>query len=195
MAPALLSDAELVAACLSGDMPSWDQLITRYSRFIYALTLRMGLSGADVDDVFQNVCVRLYQNLDGLRDVARLSAWLAVAARHEVWAWRRLRHNTVLLSEIPDRAREVEAGQKVAGQQDADPEETILALATQHLVRQGLDHLPAECRMLLILLYEEDPPCSYAEVAQRLAIPSGSIGPKRARCLQRLKKILQEFGF
>lgn len=190
-----LSDKELIAACLAGDMPGWDEMIARYSRFIYALVLRMGLSSNDADDVFQNVCVRLYQNLAGLRDAERLSTWLAVTTRHEVWSWNRMRRQTTTISEISDRAWEIEGAQKVAGSADVDPEENAIALATQDLVRQSLQHLSGECRELLTLLYAEDPPCSYIEVAQRLGMPMGSIGPKRARCLNRLEKLLQKFGY
>ena len=71
MAPPLLSDAELVAACLAGDMASWDTLLDRYHGFIFALILRMGISTPDTEDLFQNVCLRLYQNLGTLRDVDR----------------------------------------------------------------------------------------------------------------------------
>ena len=81
----LLSDPALIAACLEGDYPSWDALIERYQGFVYTLTLRMGVSGPDADDVFQNVCISLFQNLRELRDADRLSSWLAAVTRQEVW--------------------------------------------------------------------------------------------------------------
>ena len=195
MASPLRSDAELIVACLAGDMPSWDQLIARYSGFIYALTLRTGLAGADADDVFQNVCIRFYQNLSRLRDTARLTGWLAVTIRHEVWTLRRRCRVTTVLSEIPEHAWETSSVESVVGETAVDPEEAILALETQYLVKQCLEHLPDECRNLLTLLYRDDPPCSYAEVSERLGMPVGSIGPKRARCLQRLEQLLQKFGY
>jgi RNA polymerase sigma factor (sigma-70 family) len=77
----------------------------------------------------------------------------------------------------------------------ASPEEAALALERQHLVRQCLQHLSPSCQELLALLYAEEPPCSYVEVAQRLGVPLGSIGPRRARCLEHLKKLLEKFGF
>jgi RNA polymerase sigma factor (sigma-70 family) len=195
MASSLLSDAELVAACLTGDMSSWDTLILRYSGFVYALILRTGLANADADDVFQNVCVRLYQNLDQLRHTDRLTNWLAVTIRHEIWTVHRRHRPTSVLSELSEHIWETDDIQKIAGEAPPDPEEALLALETQHLVRQCLDHLPEDCRKLLTLLYCEDPPCSYADVTQRLGMPPGSIGPKRARCLRRLEKLLQKFGY
>jgi RNA polymerase sigma factor (sigma-70 family) len=81
----------LVAACLAGDSASWDALIARYQGFIYALALRMGLSAPDADDVFQNVCLSLFQHLGELRDANRLSSWLATMVKQEVWRLGRRR--------------------------------------------------------------------------------------------------------
>jgi len=54
-------------------------------------------------------------------------------------------------------------------------------------VWRALDRLSARCRELLRVLMASPPP-SYAEVAAALGLPLGSIGPTRARCLQRLRE-------
>lgn len=190
----LQSDTDLIAACLSGNLASWDALIARYQGFIFGLGLRLGLSRTDAEDVFQNVCVSLYQNLSTLRDSTRLVGWLATATRQEVSRLRR-RRNVSSLSEIQDGDLKLEGAQQIGAEPTRSPEEDLLALEEQHLVRQCLPHLSDECRQLLTLLYGKDPPCSYGDVAEKLSMPVGSIGPKRARCLQRLKKYLEEFGF
>lgn len=195
MASALTTDVELIAACLSGDLTAWDLLITRYSGLIYALTLRMGLSRTDAEDVFQNVSLRLYQNLSTLRDVDRLSTWLSVTTRNECASFYRKRRGTSLESELPDPLRSMEKGKPLGASSAPGPEETALALELQFLVRECLHYLPPQCGQLLSLLYMEDPPCSYAEVADRMNMPIGSIGPRRARCLQQLEKHLKKFGY
>jgi RNA polymerase sigma factor (sigma-70 family) len=63
------------------------------------------------------------------------------------------------------------------------------------MVREAMGQLNERCRELLGLLYFADPPLSYAEIAQRLGMSEGSIGPARARCLIQLKKILEGLGF
>ena len=189
----LLSDPALIAACLEGDYPSWDALIERYQGFVYTLTLRMGVSGPDADDVFQNVCISLFQNLRELRDADRLSSWLAAVTRQEVWPLAR-RQGTLSLSDLGDNTGE-EAVYRMGAEPAPSPEEAVLKLEREHLIRQGLQHLPAPCRELLSLLYTEDPPCSYKETAAHFKIPLGSVGPKRARCLEHLKKILEDFGY
>ncbi|MEZ4677629.1 MAG: hypothetical protein R2932_25780 [Caldilineaceae bacterium] len=54
----------------------------------------------------------------------------------------------------------------------------------------GFRHLNERCQKLLLALYFDSDEPSYATIAQQLAMAEGSIGPTRARCLQRLKELL-----
>ena len=63
------------------------------------------------------------------------------------------------------------------------------------LYRLALVELGGRCQTLLELLYQTDPPPSYAEIAARLQVSVGAIGPTRARCLQKLKKLLEAMDF
>ena len=64
---------------------AWNALIARYEGLIYSLALRSGLPTADAEDVFQDVCVILFDHLCELRDITRLPGWLARTTRREVW--------------------------------------------------------------------------------------------------------------
>lgn len=83
--PDRLADPELIARCLSGDARAWDVLLERYESLIYSALNRAGLSPADADDVFQEVCLLLLNHLESLRDTQRLSGWLLSVARREAW--------------------------------------------------------------------------------------------------------------
>lgn len=180
-------DAALIAACLSGDAAAWDALLARYEALIYSLLLRAGLGASDAEDVFQDVCVLLLGHLGDLRDTSRLAGWLIATTKREAWRFQRRRSGAATpasLDDLPERANE-----------DVLPEAAALALEDQRLVRAALENLPERCRRLLTLLYIDDPPVPYVEAAERLGIPVGSIGPNRARCLQRLEKILRTLDF
>ena len=80
--------------------------------------------------------------------------------------------------------------------------EAIAVSATQlvdaekeQVLREGIAQLSPRCRELVRLLFYEQPPLPYAEVAQRLGLATGSIGFTRARCLERLHKVLAKMGF
>ena len=189
---ARLPDAALVRACAEGDEAAWNALIARYEAYIYSMALRSGLCASDAEDVFQDVCLIMLSRLNGLRDVTRLPGWLAMITRREVW--RRFRRNKAALSVEAETLALPENGGG-AGRFAALPEEMLLALERRNAVQRALGQLPERSRRLLTLLYCEEPPCAYAEAAERLGIPVGSIGPERARSLKRLQKILESQGF
>jgi DNA-directed RNA polymerase specialized sigma24 family protein len=58
-------------------------------------------------------------------------------------------------------------------------------------LNHGLLMLNKRCRDLLLALYFETSDPSYSDIAARIGMPVGSVGPTRARCLERLKQILQ----
>src|SRR5213076_469329 len=77
-----LSDSELVSRCRAGDQQAWNELVERFSRYVYAIAVQaFRLSEADAEDVFQEVFARAYQHLDKLRDDAAVKPWLAQLTR------------------------------------------------------------------------------------------------------------------
>ena len=80
----ILSDSQLVARCRSGDQQAWAELVDRFSRYVYAISVQgFRLSEADAEDVFQEVFARAYEHLDKLRDDAAVRPWLdQVLAQH-----------------------------------------------------------------------------------------------------------------
>lgn len=172
------TDTELVAACLRGQAAAWEALILRYQRLIFHIALRMGFSQTDADDIFQNVSLKLCLHLSELRDTEKLAGWIAQVARQE---------GLRLLRRKPTAA--LEDAEALANTRL--PDDALLAATQTHQLRQALEQLPEKCQRLLGLLYAEDA-TPYAEVSQQLGIPVGSIGPQRARCLERLKKKWEE---
>ena len=187
------SDRSLVQACLDGDRRAWEALIRRYQRLLWSIPQRSGLGEEDAADVFQTVCLRLVQNLPKLRDERSLTNWLITTATREAWRVRRWRRREQEAGLAGGSSEEDAAGSLPA--EDPLPDEAVMRLAEEQLVRMGVAELGEGCRTLLELLYQVDPPLAYAEIAERMRVPVGSIGPTRARCLQKLKKILQQAGF
>lgn len=175
------SDAELIARCLADDQDAWRRLVERYSSLVHSIPRRYGLSRADADDVFQTVFVRLVRRLPLLRDHSRVSAWLIQTATRETW---RVRNRSRRTAPIDPAALE-----------PAAPEAPSLAdFEAQQHVREAMLELDPRCRNLVTALFTESPRPSYDEVAERLAIPVGSLGPTRSRCLEKLGRLLEERG-
>jgi RNA polymerase sigma factor (sigma-70 family) len=171
------SDATLIEGCLRGDQNSWETLIRRYHNLIYSVPIGYRFSLDEASDVFQSVCVILLKNLKTLRNVETLSAWIYITTRRQCWKMSKKTNRELELDEMDHISSSEPEGEK---------------LVLQHQIRAALEQLPDKCRDLLVALYYADPPLSYEEITTNLRIPYGSIGPTRARCLERLQKILKK---
>lgn len=181
-------DAALLRACREGDPEAWEALVRRYQRLIYAIPRRAGLSDDLAAEVFQRVCVTLIEHLDRITQPERLSAWLTTTARRESWRQLRAQRATLTLATGEDAADALHDLPDDAFL----PDELVERAEQQHSVRLALAELDERCRDLLHLLFYRNEPPPYAEIAAALNMPAGSIGPTRARCLQKLQRILGE---
>jgi len=184
-------DAALVARCLRGDGSAWEALVKRYQRLVYAIVRRIGLDEHAAADVFQNVFSRLVAHLPKIADPSRLQAWIVTTAKREALLQRSRGQRTVSMT------RDDEASGDGAEWDMADDtpgaEQALDDLQQADQVRRALDRLDERCRTLLTLLFaDDDERPAYDEVARRLGTSVGSIGPTRARCLDKLRKLVVE---
>ena len=180
------TDKELLISCRRGDESSWQALVDRYQRLIYAIPRRAGLNEDQAGEVFQEVFVTLFEKMNDINEPDRLHAWLVTTARRKTWR---------LLSK--ERGQSTKAGDGDAGDEALAvvdnallPDETLVRLEEQHRIRTALADLDPRCRKLLTMLYYQVEPPPYSDVATALGMPEGSIGPTRARCLKKLMKLL-----
>ena len=167
---------ELVGLAEGGDQRAWDQLVDRYADLVWHVVRGCGLSGAQADDVFQTTWLRATEHLGRIRDPERFGSWLATTAKNECYRATRLARREQPI------AQHVERMEPRPG-----PEAQVLDAFRDAVLWQALSSLSAPCRALLRLLLAE-PALSYAQIAEVLDIPVGSIGPTRARCLDRLRR-------
>jgi len=183
------SDSELVAACRRGDEVAWQELVLRYQRLIYTIPIRAGLDAETAAEVFQFVFTKLYQSLPTIDHTDRIRAWLVTTAKRETI--RLVRQEAKVPVQV---STEEEEAQETPSELPLPPE-VLQRLEEEHMVRAALEQIGERCRTLLAMLYYQEPPPSYEEIAYALQIPKGSIGPTRARCLTQLRLQLLEGGF
>jgi RNA polymerase sigma factor (sigma-70 family) len=180
------SNTRIVAECLAGDERAWSALLDRYKNLIYSIPLRYGTPHQDAADIFQAVCLDLFNELPRLRDAEALQGWLTRVTTNKCYHWKRRQ-----FEQERDTEEEVENLSAV----QVIPPDVLAELEREQMVREAMEHLPPRCREMIELLFFEHPPVPYNEVARRLNLATGSIGFIRGRCLKRLKKLLQEKGF
>jgi RNA polymerase sigma factor (sigma-70 family) len=180
-------DETLVQRCRRGDQAAWESLVKRYQRLIYTIARRAGLDESSSADVFQTVFTGLVERLDYIEQPDRIQAWLVTTARRETWRVILGARSTQSLAASDDpHAADIDVPDNALL-----PDEVLIRLEQQHEVRNAVDSLDERCRQLLThLFYRPDPP-PYSDIAAAMGITAGSIGPTRARCLQKLLRILK----
>lgn len=185
------SDAALVGRCRRGEAAAWAALVQRFQRLVYTVPRRAGLSGAESADVFQQTFARLVEHLARLDDPSRVRAWLVTTARRETLKLLEQRRRFATPLGAPsDPADLAEDPLERLPDPDPLPEELLSMLQEQDRVRRAVERLDERSRRFVELLFLHDPPLAYAEIAGRLGIAEGSIGPTRARCLDKLRRLL-----
>lgn len=169
---------ELVAAATSGDRAAWNSLVERFEPLVASVIRRYRLTESDGDDVRQTLWLRLVEHLKNLREPRALPGWIATTTRNE--AWRVLSANRRVQQvdpQVDNRLNKID---------QAELDENLISLERRRAVHEGLLDLRSEHRELMLLLFA-DSKVSYQQLSLRLGIPVGSIGPTRARCLNRLQ--------
>lgn len=174
----------IVRAAADGDTLAWQTLVQRFTNMIMAVARSCGLGDADVAEVHQVTWLRMVENIDRIQHPERIGAWLVTTSKRESIRVARSRQRISLdheaLLQYPDvSAKPLDDGPIT--------EEQSVALHRAYAL------LPPRCKRLLDLITFDDPP-SYKEISRLLAMPIGSIGPTRGRCLEHLRRILEDLG-
>jgi RNA polymerase sigma factor (sigma-70 family) len=166
----------LVARAAAGDPSAWAEIVERYTPLLWAICRRYGLSDASAQDVGATVWLRLVERLGALREPAALPGWLATTTRNEC------------LSVLRKGARQVPTEHDDMVLDDEPDTEHWLLLQERYVtLRQAFADLGERCKALLRLVFA-DPPIPYADIADRMGMPVGSVGPTRGRCLDTLRR-------
>jgi RNA polymerase sigma factor (sigma-70 family) len=167
----------LVRAGAAGDPGAVARLVDRFDGLLRSIARSYRLTAWDTDDVIQATWLQFMQHGRELREPAAVSGWLATTARrHSLRILQR--HVREDLSEDPAR------GERSG---NSEPDSELLAAERRALLRGALADLPRRQRDLMRVL-TTNPELSYEEVGRLLSMPVGSIGPTRARSLDRLRR-------
>ncbi len=176
------TDKQLVEACISGEHLAWEALINRYKGFIFSIPFKYGLTRADAEDIFQDVCLLLVEKLGWLRDSSKISSWLITTTSRECWKLLRKRGRRAPLEDDSPPRWEL-------------PAEVVEALEREQMVREAVAQLSPRCQKLIYyLFFRPGRKLSYQRIARMLGVKRGSIAKIRSRCLKKLKKIWQEMS-
>jgi len=172
----IATDAQLVSRCRSGDQAAWNELVERFSRYVFAISVQaFRLPPEDAEDVFQEVFARVYQHLDRLRSDDSIRPWIAQLTRR------------LCIDRLRSSGRE-----GPAELDDLDPggvDEALAGLDDALTLRASLDAVGDPCRDILDRFFCRDE--SYKAIGDALGLPAGTIASRISRCLGKVRAELE----
>jgi RNA polymerase sigma factor (sigma-70 family) len=170
----------LVKEAARGNQEAWDALVETFAPTVWAIIRGHRLCPADAADAFQTTWFQLLAHLDSIDQPERIGAWLASTARHDCLRLLRLGGGHAP-GDSQDLSEVTDSDDSVSADRDA------VAPPKSRVVNQLIEQLSVRSQILLRLLAAESP-LSYRDISEALSMPIGSIGPTRARALERLRR-------
>jgi RNA polymerase sigma-70 factor (ECF subfamily) len=184
-----LTDEELVSRSMGGDSESFNQLIKRWERPIYALAYRTIGREDDARDVVQETFLRAFRGLSGFKGQAKFSSWLYRITLNLCRDWMRRQRRAPVIA-TPDGVDLVE----LAGESD-NVETADAAVARKDLSRmvaRAMTALPEEQRAAIVL--KEYHGLTFQEIADLLGCPLSTVKTRLYQGLSVLRKELERSG-
>jgi RNA polymerase sigma factor (sigma-70 family) len=180
------SDEELVLACRQGVETAWETIVFKYQKLLFSIPRRAGLSHDLSGDVLQDVFKTLFEKIDFLEKPEFLRAWLITTAKYKtIHLIQRERRGKPVSIDDSDFNFSLEIADNTLL-----PDDVLIQFERDSQIKNAFEAIDERCQRLLSMLYMEKTTLSYAEIAEATEIPIGSIGPTRARCLEKLIKNL-----
>ena len=171
----IATDAQLVSRCRDGEQAAWNELVERFSRYVYAICHQaFRLPPQDAEDVFQEVFARVYEHLDRLRSDDAIRPWIAQLTRR------------LCIDRLRSGGREGPADEEL---ELAAVDEVLAGLDEALTVRACLDAVGDPCREILDRFFCRDE--SYKAIGDALDLPAGTIASRISRCLAKVRVELE----
>jgi RNA polymerase sigma factor (sigma-70 family) len=173
----------LFAEYRDGEEAKMAELVRMLTPILWHTARSSRLDTASAEDVVQTVWMTLVRKAESITEPLAVLQWLVVTTKREAWRVSR--------TQAKVRPEDLEAGGTLERDHAESVEDSVLRTETGNRLWQHIDGLPERCRTLLRVIAFADRP-DYAELAKALAMPQGSIGPTRGRCLAKLRIALAQ---
>ncbi len=178
------NERDLVLQCQAGDRQAFNRLVMRYQNLIYTFLRRMAPKWNDIDDLAQEVFVKMFHSIRSLNDAAQFKSWLyriAVTVYLDEYRRWKKRQSRFVSDEEALRTHVAEHG---------NPKQAVEQKELQQSIQEALNKLPEEYRMAVVL--REIHELSYEEIAQTLHISEGTVRSRIFRGRKLLQDLLQK---
>ncbi len=170
-------DHHLVRQIAAGDERAFDELYQKYGQTVFNYLLRLINEPAVAEDLLQEVFLAAWQGAGRFREQASAKTWLLRIGHHRAVSWLRRKRPAISLDDADDVAVEDPVDEHLTQQWRADQ------------VRQALDQLSVKHRAVIELTFVHE--LSYAEIAEIMSCPIGTVKSRMSYALAHLNQIMQ----
>ena|SRR5437660_7919051 len=186
-------EAQLITRSQSGDVNAFNLLVLHYQQTTYNVVFRMVGDRDVAADITQDAFIAAFRSISSFHGGASFRAWLLrIASNLACDHWRRVhRHPIESLDMLTDEDEPHAAGvlsTLAATDGEVNPEEHLLSLELQELISRGLQELPLDQRVAVILCDVQG--LSYEEIAATTSTTLGTVRSRIARGRARLRSYL-----
>jgi len=179
-----MTDVELINACLNSQQEAFTELVNRYKNLVYSIILRKTNNSDEIDDLAQDVFLKIYKNLASYSSEFKFSTWvMRITSNHIIDFHRKRKAETVPL----EAAAEV-----VSEDRSSSPEDSLVHQEESERIGRILDELPAMYKIPIVMYHQKD--MSYQEIADKLDEPLSKVKNRIFRGRKILKALYAEEG-
>jgi RNA polymerase sigma-70 factor (ECF subfamily) len=175
-----LSDADLVSQCINGSNSAFEEIVRRYKKLVYSVVYKMISDKEEVNDISQEVFIRLYKSLERYNPEYKMSTWIVkITSNLCLDTLRKKKQDTVTLDDAIG----------VSSNTDT-PEQAFINNQKTELIRRAINELPEKYKILIVLFHNKG--MSYEEMTKVLNEPMSIIKNRLYRARLMLREKLEE---
>lgn len=182
----------LIKLCQAGNRQAFATLVKTYQQLVFNLLYRLVPKEWDVEDIAQEVWIKIYQSLNALKNVASFRSWLYRVTVNTYYD--RMRQKGLKLEVSLDEPIDTEEGEGVKFplvDPGILPEEMLLKREWQEYLEKIIQDLPEQYRIVIVMREIES--LSYEEIANALDISLGTVKSRIARAREKLIDDLSKY--
>ena len=192
---ALDGEEELIARSQRGEVAAFNQLVLHYQPIVYGAAYRLLGDPDTAADVTQDAFIAAFRGISSYRGGSSFRAWLLrIASNMACDHWRRVRRHPAESLEFLTEEDETPSSEALNALADSsaegNPEEMLLTQELQSAIQQGLEQLPLDQRVAVVLCDIEG--LSYEEIADSTQISLGTVRSRISRGRSRLRAYLKQ---
>jgi RNA polymerase sigma factor (sigma-70 family) len=184
-----LEISQLIEQALAGEQKAYANIVDRFRDQIYHFIFRMVKDKAQADDLTQETFIKAFRALASFNSDYAFSTWLYKIAANNCIDYFRKKKLTTMSLDTPLKVKDGEL-QRDFPVEEQGPESELISKEQTSYIRIAIDTLPEKYKEAIMLRHSQDK--SYEEIAEKLAIPLGTVKVRIFRAREMLKSRLKE---